>query len=303
MVEHLEEERQLEEEYIEVQEPIICGNKILQHNKRILIHVCVFNRHIDSNHKLVNYRFVFHGCIDGYSGRIIYVACETDNKSETVLSLFRKGENEFGLPSRVRGDRGTENIGTAMYMIEKRGTNRGSFIVGRSVHNQRIERLWSEVNRVVSQRYKNLFKYMKDINILSEHDKADLSCLRYVFLPRIKQSLKEFVRQWNFHGLSTMRSASPIQLWSASMLHGNNFSFNEDPNYIQYPNTYGIDEYGPIPQIQTENNVVVQPYEMVFSEEQEARIRQLVPDVLADDGNDGIHYYEVVKTVINDPLY
>jgi hypothetical protein len=62
--------------------------------------------HIDSNHKLISWRFVLHGCIDGFSRAIIYLECKLDNTAETVVELFRNGIQEFGLPSRVRGDRG-----------------------------------------------------------------------------------------------------------------------------------------------------------------------------------------------------
>lgn len=44
---------------------------------------------MDSNHKLTCFRFVFHGAIDGFSRLIIYLHCETDNKAETVLNLFK----------------------------------------------------------------------------------------------------------------------------------------------------------------------------------------------------------------------
>lgn len=95
--------------------------------------------YIDSNHKLISWRVVIHGCIDGYSRAIVYLKCCTDNKASTILQYFKQGVQEFGLPSRVRGDQDMENVDVARYMIINRESDRGSFIVGRSVHNQRIE--------------------------------------------------------------------------------------------------------------------------------------------------------------------
>ena len=45
---------------------------------------------------------------------------------------------------RVRTDRGG-NVLIGKYMIEQRGIGRGSIIMGRSVHNQQIERLWRDL--------------------------------------------------------------------------------------------------------------------------------------------------------------
>lgn len=60
--------------------------------------------HIDGNHKLISWRVVFHGCVDGYSRTIIYLECLTNNRASSVLSLFQEGVQNFGLPSRVRCD-------------------------------------------------------------------------------------------------------------------------------------------------------------------------------------------------------
>ena len=123
-------------------------------------------RQIGSNHKLIAWRFVIHGCIDGASRMVIYVNVANNNRADTVLEYFKLGVESFNLPSRVRGERGMENIDVANHMIASRGTDRGSFIVGRSVHNQRIERLWGETNRVVSHQFKTLFRDMELAQIL-----------------------------------------------------------------------------------------------------------------------------------------
>ena len=107
-----------------------------------------------------------HGCIDGYSGAIAYIKCFTNNLAGIVLQYFMDGIQEFGISSRVRGNRGVENVSVARFMIDQKGLNRGSFTPGRSVHNQRIKRLWAEVNWVVSSLYIDLFIFMEYTAIL-----------------------------------------------------------------------------------------------------------------------------------------
>ena len=107
-----------------------------------------------------------HGCIDGYSGAIAYIKCFTNNLAGTVLQYFMDGIQEFGISSRVRGNRGVENVNVARIMIDQKGLNRGSFTLGRSVHNQRIKRLWAEVYWVVSSLYIDLFIFMEYSGIL-----------------------------------------------------------------------------------------------------------------------------------------
>lgn len=82
-----------------------------------------------------SWRFVVHGGIDGFSRLIVYLSAVTNNRASTVMESFIGGINTFGLPSRVRSDKGGENIDVAQFMVEHRGEN--SHITGRSVHNQR----------------------------------------------------------------------------------------------------------------------------------------------------------------------
>ncbi|GBC00401.1 hypothetical protein RclHR1_38460001 [Rhizophagus clarus] len=103
--------------------------------------------HIDGNHKLIRWKFVIHGGIDGFSRMITYLKCSGNNRSDTVFSAFLNACHKFGIPSRVRADKGGENIKVRHYMEQYYGSNRGSFIAGQSVHNQRIERLWVDLKQ------------------------------------------------------------------------------------------------------------------------------------------------------------
>ena len=105
-----------------------------------------------------------HGCVDGFSRTIIYLRCLSNNRALSVLSLFVEGVENFGLPLRVRFDHGMENIHVARFMLGRRGLN--GVITGVSVRNQRIERLWAEVNRVVSRHFINIFLFMEEHGIL-----------------------------------------------------------------------------------------------------------------------------------------
>ena len=100
--------------------------------------------HLDGHHPLIRWGLVIHGCIDGYSRRVIYLKCNNDNLSDTVLALFMeavKRDNNLW-PSRIRVDRGVEDVKVCDAIVEKHGEGRGSFIAGSSTQNQRIERLW-----------------------------------------------------------------------------------------------------------------------------------------------------------------
>lgn len=161
-----------------------------------------------------------HGGVDGYSRIPVFLQCSSNNKASTVLQAFLSGVDAYGLPSRVRCDKGGENTAVSEYMLSHpmRGPGRGTVIVGKSVHNQRIERLWRDVFEGVLMLYYHLFYYLESVQMLDPSDDVSTFCLHYVFVPRINQNLCEWKEAWINHPMSSANNKTPIQQWVQGLL-------------------------------------------------------------------------------------
>ena len=168
--------------------------------------------HLDGTHKLIRWRFVVHVGIDGYSRLVTFCQCSADNKAQTVLNLFKKAEEEYGLPLRVRTDFGVENVRVWQYMYEKR-RNSNAVMVGSSVHNQRVERFHRDANMQVINTFYNEFMRLEEAGLLNPLSEADVFCLHLVYLSAINERLTEFIQAHNNHSLSTEHNWTPLQLF------------------------------------------------------------------------------------------
>ena len=226
---------------------------------------------------------VIHGAIDGYSRLVIYLHCANNNLASTVVEQFVLATRSYFIPSRVRCDKGTENIEVAKFILQKRGFDRGSVITGSLVHNQRIERLWRDVFRGVTFQYYKLFYGLEVLGILDPLNHVHLYALHVVYIPRINRSLQIFRQGWNNHGMSRIKGSSPLQLFTlgiAKLQASGNLAkdFNQT---VQ--DDYGIDFDGPVA-TEEDHAVVVPRLDLRLTENGMEELQQL--NVLQDSGID-----------------
>nr|XP_018901411.1 PREDICTED: uncharacterized protein LOC109033301 [Bemisia tabaci] len=245
--------------------------------------------HIDGNEKIVNWGMWIHGCTDGFSRKVMYLEVCLTKQADVVLDIFIRGVTENGLPLRVRGDYGTENVRIVDFMQSSRSTVVSPFIPGKSVHNTRIERLWGEVNRIVTQRYRAVFKYLEENDVLSQLSLSDLLCLWYVYFPRIQNTLTYFKNCWNHHNLSTENNRCPHELWLTNLIEQ---SYENDvcslrlvPEQVGFHSTFNRE---PFSSVLLRSNLDLDP-ELIH--QISATFEELVPDPMVEDDQQGIQLY------------
>ncbi|XP_052809272.1 uncharacterized protein LOC128237730 [Mya arenaria] len=224
--------------------------------------------------------------------RLFLSACRVQRRAYNVrapLALWHiDGNHKL---TRVRSDKGGDNVLVAEYMVQHNGTR--SFITGRSVHNQRIERLWREVWTGCNALYYGLFFSMEDDGILDVTNERHMLALHLVFKPRIQQHLDNFREAISHRPLRTERNKSPLQLW----ISGQMLDPKWNPNSEDELQTFGM-EFGDL--IPDEDNVP----EAVVVPENEENVDPHVLDNIQDihdrrSLNNGIDIYQEVLSIIN----
>lgn len=109
---------------------------------------------MNGNHKWIQWKFVVHGAVDGFSRLIVFLKYSTNNRVEAILQVFLTPTLIYGLPQKLSTDMGGENVDAWHYMMQQNGNER-CVIVGSSVHNKHIERLWQDIHRAVCRNVRN----------------------------------------------------------------------------------------------------------------------------------------------------
>lgn len=163
--------------------------------------------HIDGYDKLKPFGFCVHGAIDGFSRRILWLQVgHSNNNPRVIASYFYECVKQLGgTPLICRGDRGTENgMVAAMQRFFRRDgidefSQEKSFLYGRSVSNQRIEAWWSYLRKTDTNWWMNYFKDLRDQGLYDDSNPVHVECLKFCYMPLIKEELDRVAQQWNLH--------------------------------------------------------------------------------------------------------
>eukprot|EP00112_Aurelia_sp_Birch-Aquarium-sp1_P014494 Seg3133.2 transcript_id=Seg3133.2/GoldUCD/mRNA.D3Y31 product="hypothetical protein" protein_id=Seg3133.2/GoldUCD/D3Y31 len=191
--------------------------------------------HIDGYDKLKPYGFPIHGCINGYSRKILWLFVSRSNNDPVVIgNAYLEAVKEFnGCPLKVRSDLGTENglVATAQGFFRN---DLSAHIYGSSPHNQRIEGWWSFLRRNRSSWWINLLKDTLELGVFSTCNVLEMECLWFCFAKLIQRDLKRAKDDWNTHYIRKSRhetiAGRPNELYFLPELHGGMNMLSSVPN-------------------------------------------------------------------------
>lgn len=155
--------------------------------------------HIDGHDKLKPYGLCIHGCIDGFSRKVLWLkVCSSNNNPVAIASFYVETIRHLKLqPAIIRSDRGTENVNVATIQ-EFLGAKH---FYGTSQNNQRIEALWSILlYRGGLQRWREHFQEAVAHGQFNGSD-IEIACVRYCYMDLLQRQLNDFVNYWNAHSI------------------------------------------------------------------------------------------------------
>lgn len=99
--------------------------------------------HVDGHDKLKTFGFAIHGCVDGFSRKLLWLTVSTtNNKPQVIVYCYLQCLKEFDLiPAVVRSDRGTKNQVSELlqmalrYNHEDENAGENCFFKGKSTAN------------------------------------------------------------------------------------------------------------------------------------------------------------------------
>lgn len=188
--------------------------------------------HMDGYDKLKPYGFPIHGCIDGFSRKMLRLRLSKSNNCPSVIAnWYLEAVKELGgSPAKVRTDCGTENgiaAAAQCYFMN----NERAHIYGTSPHNQRIEGWWAYLRRSRTSWWINFFMDLMEQDVFTPGNQLQMEGLWFCFSSVIQQDLNMVVDHWNTHYIRRSRhetvSGRPDELFFLPELHSWRYVLNQ----------------------------------------------------------------------------
>ena len=156
--------------------------------------------HCDGYDKLKPYGFPIHGCIDGWSRKILWLyVTRSNNQPDNIAAYYLDAVKEYGgCPVDLVTDLGTEN-GTMAATQSFFRDDPDSHRYVPSPRNQRIEGWWGFFRKSCSTWWMNFFSDLVTEGTVNLTSELEMECLWFCFAGILQKILNEVKEHWNTH--------------------------------------------------------------------------------------------------------
>ena len=161
--------------------------------------------HCDGYDKLKPYGFPIHGCIDGWSRKILWLfVTRSNNQPHNIAAYYLETVRKYrGCPVNLITDLGTENgIMAGIQAFFRNNPDSHRYVP--SPRNQRIESWWAFFRRSHTSWWINYFKdiTMEEVDMTRQ---LHSECLWFCFAPLLQRCLNQVKEHWNCHYIRRSR--------------------------------------------------------------------------------------------------
>lgn len=209
-----------------------------------------YHNHCDGYDKLKPFGFAIHGCIDGWSRKIIWLYMTRSNNLPSNIAKYylEAVASGCGCPIDLVTDLGTENgLMAGMHSFFRNDPDSHRYVP--STRNQRIEGWWSFLRKQETSWWISFFNDLTSAGIVDLADLLEKECLWFCFAGILQQHLNETCEHWNTHYIRRFRhdtvSGRPSALYYLPEAYGGtpNLSLRVPEQQINYARLHLVEEH------------------------------------------------------------
>ena len=162
--------------------------------------------HCDGYDKLKPFGFPIHGCIDGWSKKMLWLhVTRSNNSPHNIADYYLDAVQHFGgCPQKLVTDLGTENgIVASIQSFFRDDVESHRYVP--SPRNQRIEGWWSYFRKSRTNWWMNFFKDLEERGVFNQAIELQSECLWFCFASLLQIDIDQVKEHWNTHYIRRSR--------------------------------------------------------------------------------------------------